>query len=252
MDQPNRIAAENLKRLASNPYPGRGIVLGISADGRHLLQVYWIMGRSENSRNRIFVRDGTELRTEPANPARTTDPSLVIYTAMRELPGHYLVTNGDHTDTLYHGLTAGLTFPQVLLTRVHEPDEPNWTSRIAGEFDRVRVMNTAWLGIIKANPFDPVTSIRQFFHYERLYPGFGWCVTTYTGDGDPLPGFVGEPYLLPLKGEWGDLLDSMWEHLDENNRISMAIKAINVKSGRSEIIHRNRFQSVTAAGNRHG
>ena len=250
LERMTRTARLNLRKLGDNTYPGRGIVTGVSAGGKRLIQVYWIMGRSENSRNRIFVPDGVTLRTEAADPARMSDPSLVIYTAMRELPGHYLVTNGDHTDTLWEGISAGRTFPQALSTRVHEPDDPNWTPRIAGVIDLTAENHMVWLAIIKAHPFDPGTSIRQFHQYEKLQPGFGWCITTYQGDGAPLPSFVGEPYLLPLDGGPAEILASVWDHLNRDNRVAIALKCIDPQSGKSAIRVLNRFQPAQrGAGN---
>jgi len=226
-------AAENRRRLGENTYPGRGIVLGRSEDGSRLVQIYWIMGRSENSRNRIFVREGPRVRTEACDPARLGDPSLVIYTAMTEAGQDYLVTNGDQTDTLAETLQAGGTWQDALRTRAHEPDEPNWTPRISGGL-RLGEGPLAWLSIVKADPFDPAHSLRFFFEYDRLEPGYGRCITTYRSDGTPLPPYSGEPMLVPLYGEVSNLAHDVWQRLNEQNRISLALKLIDPATGASE------------------
>lgn len=240
MENLKREANENLRRLAENAYPGRGIVLGQGLDGK-LVQIYWIMGRSENSRNRVFVREGKTVRTEPCDGSSMTDPSLVIYTAMNEVDGHYLVSNGDHTDTMCDVLRAGGGYREALDQCSHEPDEPHYTPRIAGGLRLDAGAAAAWLAIIRANPFDKERSDHAYFEYSRFAPGFGWCVTTYRGDGTPLPAFVGEPVLLPLLGGGEELATWMWYRLNENNRISLALKVIDPDSGESETRIINKF-----------
>ena len=235
-----REAEENLRLLSENVYPGRGIVLGRRQDGK-LLQIYWIMGRSENSRNRVFVQEGKIVRTEPFDGAKMEDPSLVIYTAMNELEGHYLVSNGDHTDVLFNALTAGKDHREALGQCKHEPDEPHYTPRIAGGFHLESGAISAWLAIIRSSPFDARDSIRSFFEYERIAPGFGWCISTYRGDGSPLPPFEGEPKLLPLPGNGEDISMWVWNRLNESNRIALALKVIDPETRESEtkIINKN-------------
>jgi IMP cyclohydrolase len=227
------IAADNLRRLEANPYPGRGIVLGRSADGASLLQVYWIMGRSANSRNRLFVAAGGRLRTEPLDAAGLEHPELVIYTAMDVLDGQHVVTNGDHTETVIQALRAGRDYRAALRTRAHEPDPPHHTPRIAGGIRAAE--GDAWLAIIKADPGDPARSVRQFFEYEALAPGRGWFLSTYAGDGNPLPPFAGEPLLLPLAGSAQDLLAALWGRLNAQNRVAMAVKSIEAATGRAAL-----------------
>lgn len=241
MDALAHTAHENLRRLAANPYPGRGLVLGRSADGHHLLQCYWIMGRSENSRNRRFVAEGATLRTEAVDPARLRDPSLVIYTAMREAEGHFLVSNGDHTDELHAAVTRGESYAQGLRRCRHEPDAPNHTPRIAGALNLRDPEAPAWLGIVKAHPADAERSVRQFFEYDLLPPGLGWCLTTYRGDGDPLPAFAGEPEALALEGTPEALLETLWEALNAENRVALAVKRIDPASGASHLLLRNQY-----------
>lgn len=226
-------AEANLTLLADNPYPGRGIVQGRSADGANLLQFYWIMGRSENSRNRRFVSDGCRLRTEPIHPGKMELPELVIYSAMDEHEHHLIVTNGDHTDTVMEALAAGGDSRLALRTREREPDAPHFTPRIAGGIDTAA--ETAWLAILRADPFDSARTLRAFYEYEALPPGFGWCLTTYAGDGEPLPSFSGAPYPVPLQGAGGDLAERMWALLHPENRVALALKSAGKGRGPSKI-----------------
>jgi IMP cyclohydrolase len=223
------LAAEALRALEANPYPGRGIVLGRSADGARLLQLYWIMGRSANSRNRRFVADGGRLRTEPLDAAAMQQPALVIYTAMDAMDQHHVVSNGDHTDTIVQFLRGGRDYRAALRTRAHEPDAPHHTPRIAGGIRALE--GDAWLAIVKADPGEPRRSIRQYFEYEALPPGWGWYLSTYAGNGEPLPSFAGEPRPLPLAGEPAALLAALWARLNPQNRVAMALKCIDPAGG---------------------
>lgn len=222
-------AAANRERLAANPYPGRGIVLGRSEDGESWLQLYWIMGRSANSRNRRFAAEGVRLHTQPLDPATMEHPELVIYTAMDEHAGQAVVTNGDQTDTVIEALRAGRDHRDALRTRTREPDAPNYTPRIAGGIDTRNLESgegAAWLAILKADPGNPARTVRAFYEYEALDPGFGWCLTTYAGDGDPLPPYEGAPRPFPLPGAPDSLAESVWELLDPENRVALALKII--------------------------
>lgn len=233
-------ARENFARhIARNPYPGRGLVLG-SAVGGGWLQVYWIMGRSENSRNRVFVSDGGELRTEAADPAKVADPSLIIYDAMLELPALYLVSNGNQTRTVYDVLESGGRFEDALEMREHEPDAPNYTPRITGVLDLRLGATSVALSILKANAADPALTDRSTFRPATPPAGLGLCLTTYQGDGDPLPSFRGDPLWLPLSGSPESVADSYWGALDPSNRVSLAVKSIS-PNGASRIVLRNRF-----------
>jgi hypothetical protein len=246
LDNLKREAQENLRRLIENEYPGRGIILGRSMDGAHAIQVYWLMGRSENSRNRLLQERGSVVRTAAADPAKMEDPSLVIYTAMREIPGHYLVSNGDQTDTLGDAMPAGRGFAEVLSEIRHEPDGPHWTPRIAGDTAIRDGAMRLDLAILKADPFDPARSVREFFQYEECAPGFGWCVTTYRGNRNPLPSFTGEPYLMPLADEPEKLADTIWNHLNNENRVALVVKAIDPAGGPSTLVLRNRHKARKA------
>lgn len=234
-------AAENLEALRSNRYPGRGICIGLDETGGRLFQVYWIMGRSANSRNRVFVADGGELRTEPADASKVEDASLIIYNAMRGIDGSFIVTNGNQTDTIYEALADGSTFVQALETRQYEPDAPNFTPRISGLslVDGEHVCT--YLSVLKKSPFGDGCS-RQTFQYETLPAGMGYTVTTYTGDGSPLPSFEGEPYLLPLEGGPTEAAGTLWDALDADNRVSLAVKAVKLATGDSEILIVNAYE----------
>ena len=241
MTTPKTLAAGNMAALQSNPYPGRGIVIGrLEATGEPV-QLYWIMGRSANSRNRRFVVTGETLRTEPVDASAMADPSLVIYTAMDSVAGHHVVSNGDHTDTISQALRTGQRVDEVLRSRHHEPDAPNHTPRIAGGQVLREGTLQAWLAIIRADPFDASHSSRFYFQYGHLVPGFGFGITTYRGDGEPLPSFGGEPLLLPLAGDAAGLLEAYWNALWAENRISLALKVINPETMQGKILVKNRF-----------
>ena len=213
------IAAANLQeRLAENPYPGRGIVQGRSPEG-DWVQVYWIMGRSANSRNRVFIGENDLLRTEAADPAQLEDPENIIYNAMRVCGRRYIATNGIQTDAVYDGFAAGRNLADSLAEWHHESDAPNHTPRISGYIDLDA--EEAWLSILKASPFGPEHSERHFFRFDRIEPGCGYAITTYAGDGDPLPSFFGTPYVLSL-----DDPARLWEALDADNKISLAVRRI--------------------------
>jgi len=238
-------ATANFRRhLQANSYPGRGLVLGRSADGAAWLQLYWIMGRSPNSQNRVFVAHGGELRTAAADPSKVEDPSLIIYEAMMELPGVYLVSNGDQTRTVYDALATGGTFEEALATREREPDAPNYTPRISAMLDLRAVTPALALHIIRANPANPVLSDHASFRIAPPPDGYGLCLTTYQGDGKPLPPFTGPPLSLPLAGDAETVLTSYWKALDAHNRVSLALKRIPLAGGEGSIAIRNRFDAV--------
>jgi IMP cyclohydrolase len=239
----SEVAAENFaNHLRLNPYPGRGLVIGRSSVDAAWLMLYWIMGRSEHSRNRRFaVEDGTTLRTEPVDSSLVTDPSLIIYEAMLELPALYLVSNGDQTRTLHDMLAAGGSFEAAMALREREPDAPNYTPRISGMLDLRDPSPSVVLSILKANPFNPELTDRFTYRPAPPAPGFGLGLTTYAGDGNPLPGFAGDPLPLPLQGSAEEILETYWEALDPANRISLALKRIPADRGPGEIFVRNRF-----------
>lgn len=233
---------ENFERhIVNNPYPGRGLVIGRSSIDDAWLQLYWIMGRSEHSRNRKFTVEGSTLRTEPVDPGLVEDPSLIIYEAMLELPGIYLMTNGDQSRTVYEALRFGGTFDEAMATREREPDAPNYTPRISSMLDLKTETASVTLNILKANPVDPAFTDMTTFRPAPPPSGVGLCLTTYMGDGQPLPGFEGDPLLLPCDGTPAEVLETYWDALDEDNRISLAVKCIDPAMQSSEILIRNRY-----------
>jgi hypothetical protein len=241
------LAAANFTRhLKQNAYPGRGLVVGRSSIETAWLMVYWIMGRSAHSRNRRFVIEDSTLRTEPVDLNQVVDPSLIIYDAMLELPGIYLVGNGDQVRTVYDALQTGGQFDDALATREREPDAPNYTPRISAMLD----LNTSPVGlslnVLKANPADPEATDR--FTYRPATPpaGFGLCLTTYLGDGNPLPSFSGDPLLLPCEGTADQELDTYWRALDADNRLAIAVKHIPQDGRASTLMLHNRHESAIA------
>ena len=223
--------------LAANPYPGRGLVIGRLANG-DWAQLYWIMGRSANSRNRRFAVGGAELRTEPLDPALVSDPTNIIYEAMLELDNRYIVSNGDHTRTIHDALFAGARFEDALATREREDDAPNYTPRIAGLLDARDGAAEISLAILRANDADAAHTDRTVYRPAPPPLGLGYGLTTYATDGSPLPPFRGDPLWLPLDGDLDDVLDSYWAALDADNRIALAAKLIPAAGGPSRILLR--------------
>ena len=220
--------------VTSDEYPSL-LLRGIAEEGDKLVQVYWIMGRSPNSRNRVFETDGTSVWTEPADPEQCEDPSLIIYNAMRELQGVFVVTNGDQTDTICQTLLHGGTFEQALATRAYEPDAPNYTPRISGIFDLRLGPPVAKLCVLRRSAFSGATD-RLVWHYEAFEPGLGHCITTYMGDGRPLPPFEGEPCLLPVRGGTQTIADTIWASLNEDNRVSLCTRTIDPKTLETQVV----------------
>jgi hypothetical protein len=227
--------------IERNRYPGRGLVVGRASSDDAWLFVYFIMGRSEQSRNRRFVAEGGSLRTEPVDASLVEDPSLIIYEAMLELPSVYLVSNGDQTRTAFEVVKAGGSFDEALATREREPDAPNYTPRISAMLDLRGSAPELVLSILKANSVDPAQTDRTTFRPAPPPPGFGVALTTYRGDGSPLPSFEGDPLLLPCGGSNEEILDSYWNALDGDNRISLALKRIPADGAPSSLLIRNRY-----------
>lgn len=238
---PGELARQTFSsRLAANPYPGRGLVVGRAASGGAWLQVYWIMGRSEHSRNRAFVAEGGVLRTEPLDWEKVRDPSLIVYEAMLERGRQFLASNGDQTRSLLEGLEAGRSPQAALAAREREPDAPNYTPRISGMLDLSGEAPTVFLSLLKANRIDPSGTDRYAYCPSPPVPGFGYGLTTYMGDGDPLPSFKGDPLLLPLEEDAEATLERYWGALDAENRIALAVKEIARSGGASRLLVRNR------------
>ena len=235
----NELAQRNFRaHLSENAYPGRGIVIGRSGGGEWI-QLYWIMGRSANSRNRRLRASGAELRTEPLDAARVEDPTNIIYEAMLEGPDVFIVSNGDQTRTIHEALARGARFEDALAARGHEDDPPNYTPRIAGLLDlrgrTRRLPAQLGLAVLRANDADAEQTDRTVFRPAPPPRGLGYGLTTYAGDGDPLPPFRGDPLWLPLLGGVDAILDTYWEALDADNRIALAAKRI--PAGGASTIH---------------
>ena len=220
--------------LKNNPYPGRGIAAGRSADGKKAVSVYFIMGRSVNSRNRIFIEDGEGIRTEAFDPSKLSDPSLIIYAPVRVLGNTTIVTNGDQTDTVYDGLKKGLSFEQSLRSREFEPDGPNYTPRISCVMDVKDGKYEMAMSILKSDNGDPHSCSRYTFAYDELKPGEGRFIHTYMGDGDPLPSFEGEPELIGIEGSFDEFASRVWESLNPDNKVSLFVRSIDIESGKYE------------------
>lgn len=229
------------KDLKGNSYPGRGIVIGRSEDGSKAVTAYFIMGRSENSRNRIFVEEGEGIRTEAFDPSRLTDPSLIIYAPVRVLGKDTIVTNGDQTDTIYEGLEKGLTFERALTSREFEPDAPNYTPRISGILHVENGTYGYQLSILKSDNGRPESCIRYTFDYAAPVAGEGRFIHTYQGDGSPLPSFEGEPKRVAIPDDIDSFTDMLWSSLNEDNKVSLFVRYISIADGTYEtrIVNKN-------------
>lgn len=233
------IAEINAANLQKNTYPGRGIVLGATQDGAKLVQIYWIMGRSQNSRNRVFQEESGFVRTRAFDESKLTDPSLIIYYPVKHHRDIHVVSNGDQTDTVIEFLKAGNTWNEALMTREFEPDAPNFTPRITGIMD----LKASWayaLSILKSQDGNDQHCLRHFYYFEKPIHGYGHCIHTYQGDGNPLPSFSGEPYIMPIPEDAKKACQYYWSLLDEENRISLLAKYIDRGSGEFEISMINR------------
>ena len=230
------------QELKNNAYPGRGIVIGRSADGKKAVTAYFIMGRSGNSRNRIFVAEGEGIRTKAFDPSKLEDPSLVIYAAVRVLGGDTIVTNGDQTDTIYEGFTKGLTFEQALRSREFEPDAPNYTPRISGMLHMENGGFNYAMSILKSDHGSPECCNRYTFSYDNPASGEGRFLHTYMGDGNPLPSFEGEPKLVGIPNDMEEFANTIWESLNEDNKVSLFIRFIDIETGayQSKIFNKNK------------
>lgn len=234
-------AMELTDLLQNNSYPGRGIVLGRSCDGKNAVMIYFIMGRSENSRNRIFVEKDGGIITQAFDESKLQDPSLIIYAPVRVIGHNTIVTNGDQTDTIYDYFYQGKGFEDALRTRTFEPDAPNFTPRISGTVD---VYDKWWgyrLSILKTVGGNENCVNRCFFDYPQPQKGEGHFIHTYQGDGNPIPSFEGEPERVKLHGDIDKLTKAVWESLNEDNKVSLFVRYLNVESGKAEtrIVNKN-------------
>ena len=220
--------------LSSNAYPGRGIVIGKTPDGTKAVTAYFIMGRSENSRNRVFVEDGEGIRTQAYDPSKLVDPSLIIYAPVRVLGNKTIVTNGDQTDTIYELMDKQMTFEQALRTREFEPDAPNYTPRISGIMHIENGKYNYAMSILKSNNGNPDACNRYTFAYTNPVAGEGHFIHTYKCDGNPLPSFEGEPKLVDVVDDIDEYTNLLWTNLNEDNKVSLFVRYIDIETGKYE------------------
>lgn len=230
------------QELKQNAYPGRGIVIGQSANGKYAVTAYFIMGRSENSRNRVFVEDGDGIRTQAFDPSKLSDPSLIIYAPVRVLGNKTIVTNGDQTDTIYELMDKQMTFEQALRTREFEPDAPNYTPRISGIMHVDQGNYSYAMSILKSNNGNGDSCNRYTFAYQQPVAGEGHFIHTYQCDGDPLPSFEGEPKLVAILDDMKAFTDMLWNSLNEDNKVSLFVRYIDIATGEAEsvIVNKNK------------
>ena len=228
--------------LSTNAYPGRGIVVGVTPDGKSAVTAYFIMGRSVNSRNRVFVTEGKGIRTQAFDPSKLEDPSLIIYAPVRVLGDDTIVTNGDQTDTIYDGMSKGETFEQSLRCREFEPDGPNYTPRISAVMHLSGGKFSYEMSILKSNNGDPSSCQRFTYSYENPKAGQGHFIHTYMHDGNPLPSYEGEPTPVEILDNMDEFTKLLWENLSEDNKVSLFVRYIDIATGKTEttIINKNK------------
>lgn len=231
-----------LDLIEKSAYPGRGIAIGMTPDANHMVQVYWIMGRSPSSRNRVFVEEPDGVRTDTVDKSAPVDP-LTMYYPVRAIGNCHIVTNGDQTDTIYVAVQLGSTFESALNTRTFEPDQPNYTPRISGVVDLDSKVSAYQLAVLKAIDHNPKYCTRHFFNYEAAIPGIGHCITTYPDDGSPLPSFAGEPLPVPMVNGLEATRDLYWNALNQDNRVSLLVKFIHTGSRESQLTIVNKYSS---------
>ncbi len=226
--------------LTGNPYPGRGIIIGQTPDETRAVICYFIMGRSDNSRNRVFTETGDDLMIEPYDSSKVEDPSLIIYYPIRSFDHGIIVTNGDQTDTIYDHISGGDSFENALRTRTFEPDDPNWTPRISGIASMNKDLRYK-LSILKAGDPKGSTCVREFFEYESS-PGKGHFIHTYQTDGDPLPTFSGEPVTVSIHNDIHTMANDIWDSLDGSNRISLYVRYTDLRTSACEKVLFNKHE----------
>lgn len=229
-------------QLKNNSYPGRGIIIGLTPDGTKAATAYFIMGRSENSRNRIFVEEGQGIRTEAYDPSKLEDPSLIIYAPVRVLGNKTIVTNGDQTDTIFDQMDKQMTFEQSLRCREFEPDGPNYTPRISGIMHVENGNYSYAMSILKSNNGNPAACNRFTFAYSTPIAGEAHFIHTYMHDGNPLPSFEGEPELVDILDDIDAYTELIWDNLNEDNKVSLFVRYINISDGTYETRIVNRHQ----------
>lgn len=227
--------------LADNTYPGRGIIIGKTPDGTKAMTAYFIMGRSDNSRNRIFTEKNGEVFTEPFDAAKVQDPSLIIYAAVRQFENNLIVTNGNQTDTIYDGLKAGKCFTKALESREFEPDGPNFTPRISGMLTFADGDFTYQMSILKSADAEGSACNRFTYKYAPK-SGLGHFLHTYVCDGNPIPTFQGEPERIAVCDDIDEETDRLWKALNEQNKISLYVRYVDLKTGKTEnrLVNKNK------------
>ena len=229
--------------LSKLEYPGRGIILGKSDDGKNVVFAYFIMGRSVNSRNRIFDVYGDDIRTKAFDESLLSDPSLIIYSPVRVFVDNVIVTNGDQTDTVYEYLKSGKSFEDALYTRTFEPDAPNFTPRISGLIelkDRLKLK----LSILKSDEGDENQTLRFFYNYDNVKAGEGFLIHTYKENSDPLKSFEGEPKKIQITGDIDEFSEKLWYSLDPENKISLAVRYINLEIAEYVQVIKNKLEGM--------
>ncbi len=232
----------DLESLKNNSYPCRGIIMGLDETGTQAIQVYWLMGRSKNSRNRIIIKKGDNIRTQAFDSSKTEDPSLIIYNVMMNVESQHIVSNGDQTDTIAMFLREGRTFTEALETKDYEPDNPNFTPRISGMIT-VKQNPSFLLSIIRQGS-DGKTIRKVFDKTKEVQPGFGFCIHTYLNDGNPLPSFDKEPYKVSLIGNIEQIARTYWDLLNKENRVSLVVKGIDLETGNVDYASENKYGSA--------
>ena len=227
--------------IKDNSYVGRGIIIGKTADGKKAATAYFIMGRSENSRNRVFIEDGDEVIIHPFDPSKVEDPSLIIYSPVKVIDNNVIVTNGDQTDTIYDFIKDGKTFEQALETREFEPDRPNWTPRISGMMTFADNSFSYKMSILKSADEEGTECNRYTFNYKPLN-GLGHFIHTYNHDGNPIPTFTGEPERVAIPNDIDEFLNDIWTNLNDQNKISIYVRYIDLATGEFEarMINKNK------------
>ena len=230
------------EELQKNSYPGRGIVIGKSKDGKSAVSAYFIMGRSVNSRNRVFVEDGDGIRTQAFDPSKLEDPHLIIYAPVRVLGNKTIVTNGGQTDTNYELMNNQMTFEQALRTREYEDDAPNYTPRISGIIKTGENNFNYAMSILKSANGNPDSCRRYTVSYSNPINGEGHFIHTYQGDGTPLPSFEGEPKQVEIPNDIEEFTNGLWASLNEDNKVSLFVRYINLEDGsfQTKIINKNK------------
>jgi IMP cyclohydrolase len=228
--------------LKDNSYPGRGIIIGKNADSESAVIAYFIMGRSENSRNRVFVEEKDGIKTEAYDPAKLVDPSRVIYSPIKVYKNATIVTNGDQTDTVFEHLINSKTFEQALRTREFEPDAPSFTPRISGIVEQFDKSFSYKLSILKSNRYNAASCLRFFYEYETPVNGEGHFIHTYKCDGNPIPSFEGEPTAIALNCNIHTFTNTIWQSLNNDNKVSLYVRYLSLKTGvvESRIINKNK------------